>query len=37
MFGGPVYFFRNVLYHVPAGGAFKFNAKPAGILATTTR
>jgi hypothetical protein len=33
MFGGPVYFFRNVLYHVPAGGAFKFNAKPAGILA----
>ena len=33
MFGGPVYFFRNVLYHVPAGGAFKFSAKPAGILA----
>jgi hypothetical protein len=33
MFGGPVYFFRNVLYQVPAGGAFKFNAKPAGILA----
>lgn len=33
MFGGPVYFFRNVLYHVPAGGAFKFNAKPAGVLA----
>jgi hypothetical protein len=32
VFGGPVYFFRNVLYHVPAGGAFKFNAKPAGIL-----
>jgi hypothetical protein len=32
MFGGPVYFFRNVLYHVPAGGAFKFSAKPAGIL-----
>ncbi|HYO79938.1 MAG TPA: hypothetical protein VES20_00940 [Bryobacteraceae bacterium] len=32
MFGGPVYFFRNVLYHVPAGGAFKFNAKPAGVL-----
>jgi hypothetical protein len=32
MFGGPVYFFRNVLYHVPAGGAFKFGAKPAGIL-----
>jgi hypothetical protein len=33
IFGGPVYFFRNVLYQVPAGGAFKFNAKPAGILA----
>ena len=33
VFGGPVYFFRNVLYHVPTGGAFKFNAKPAGVLA----
>lgn len=33
MFGGPVYFYRNLLYQVPAGGAFKFNAKPAGILA----
>ncbi len=33
IFGGPVYFFRNVLYNIPAGGAFKFNAKPAGILA----
>jgi len=32
MFGGPVYFFRNILYHVPIGGAFKFNAAPAGIL-----
>lgn len=32
MFGGPVYFFRNVLYHVPAGGAFKLSAKPAGVL-----
>src|SRR5262249_39330625 len=32
IFGGPVYFFRNVLYQVPAGGAFKMNAKPAGIL-----
>ena len=28
IFGGPVYFFRNVLYNIPAGGAFKFNAKP---------
>lgn len=33
VFGGPVYFFRNVLYNIPTGGAFKFNAKPAGILA----
>lgn len=32
LFGGPVYFYRNLLYHVPAGGAFKFSAKPAGIL-----
>ncbi len=32
IFGGPVYFFRNLLYHVPAGGAFKFGAAPAGIL-----
>ncbi len=32
MFGGPVYFFRNLLYHVPAGGAFKLSAVPAGIL-----
>ncbi|MDZ4802432.1 MAG: hypothetical protein SGI92_30095 [Bryobacteraceae bacterium] len=33
MFGGPVYFMRNVLYHVPGGGAFKLGAKPAGIIA----
>ncbi len=33
LFGGPVYFFRNLLYHVPAGGPFKFSAAPAGILA----
>lgn len=33
MFGGPVYFYRNLLYHVPAGGAFKLSAAPAGILA----
>jgi hypothetical protein len=32
MFGGPVYFFRNILYHVPAGGAFKFSSSPAGML-----
>jgi hypothetical protein len=33
MFGGPVYFYRNLLYHVPGGAAFKFSAVPAGILA----
>jgi hypothetical protein len=32
VFGGPVYFFRNVLYHVPSGVAFKFSAKPAGLF-----
>jgi len=33
LFGGPVYFIRNILYHVPGGGAFKFSSKPAGIYA----
>lgn len=33
VFGGPVYFYRNLLYHVPGGSAFKFNASPAGIIA----
>jgi len=32
VFGGPVYFFRNLLYHVPSGVAFKFSAKPAGLF-----
>ncbi|HEU0123274.1 MAG TPA: hypothetical protein VFQ91_22285 [Bryobacteraceae bacterium] len=32
MFGGPVYFFKNLLYHVPAGGPFKLSAAPSGIL-----
>ena len=32
IFGGPVYFFRNLLYHVPGGGAFKMGSAPAGIL-----
>ena len=32
VFGGPVYFIRNLLYHVPAGGALKFGAKPSGIF-----
>lgn len=33
MFGGPVYFYRNLLYNTAGGGAFKFSAIPAGILA----
>lgn len=31
VFGGPAYFIRNVLYHIPNGFAFKFLAKPAGL------
>lgn len=31
VFGGPAYFYRNLLYHVPSGVAFKFSAKPAGL------
>ena len=33
VFGGPAYFFRNILYHVPSGVAFKFSAKAAGLFA----
>jgi len=33
MFGGPAYFIRNILYHVPSGVAFKFSAKAAGLFA----
>ena len=32
LFGGPVYFFRNLLYHVQSGTAFKLDARPAGLL-----
>jgi hypothetical protein len=32
VFGGPAYFIRNVMYHVPSGVAFKFSAKPAGLF-----
>ncbi|MBW7997703.1 MAG: hypothetical protein FVQ81_14235 [Candidatus Glassbacteria bacterium] len=32
VFGGPAYFVRNILYHVPWGLAFKFKVKPAGLL-----
>ncbi len=33
MFGGPVYFYRNIAYNIPNGGAFKLSASPAGIIA----
>jgi hypothetical protein len=32
MFGGPVYFYRNLLYHVGNGSAFKLSAIPAGLV-----
>jgi len=32
VFGGPAYFYRNLLYHVPSGVAFKFSAKAAGLF-----
>jgi hypothetical protein len=32
VFGGPVYFYRNIVYHVAAGPAFKFSAKAAGLF-----
>ena len=33
LFGGPCYFVRNIVYHVPLGGAVKYGgANPAGVL-----
>lgn len=32
VFGGPVYFYRNLLYHVPGGSPLKLTSAPAGIL-----
>jgi hypothetical protein len=32
IFGGPIYFYRNLLYHVPGGSPFKFGAVPTGIF-----
>lgn len=32
MFGGPVYFMRNIVYHAPEGGAVKFTASSSGVL-----
>lgn len=31
-FGGPVYFMRNIHYHVPGGNPFKFSTSPAGLI-----
>lgn len=33
VFGGPVYFIRNIAYHIGKGNVLKFNAAPAGIVA----
>jgi hypothetical protein len=32
IYGGPAYFIRNIVYHVPGGGALKFNNNPAGLI-----
>jgi len=32
MYGGPVYFYQNLVYNAPASGALKFVATPAGVL-----
>jgi len=32
VYGGPAYFIRNLVYHVPWGCALKFKVKPAGLL-----
>ncbi len=32
IFGGPAYYFRNIVYNVPQGGSFKFHGNPAGVL-----
>lgn len=32
IFGGPVYFIRNLLYNVQSGVAFKLDARPAGLF-----
>ena len=32
VYGGPAYYIRNVVYHVPTGCVFKLNVKPAGVV-----
>lgn len=33
VFGGPVYFYRNIAYNIPGGSPLKLTAAPAGIIA----
>jgi len=32
VYGGPAYYIRNILYHVPWGMALKFKVQPAGLI-----
>jgi hypothetical protein len=32
VYGGPAYYIRNVIYHVPTGCGLKFNVKPSGMV-----
>jgi hypothetical protein len=32
VFGGPAYYIRNTMYHIPRGVALKFGGKPAGLF-----
>ena len=32
VYGGPAYYIRNTIYHVPSGCGLKFNVKPAGLI-----
>jgi hypothetical protein len=32
VFGGPVYFIRNLVYHAPEGGVLKTSSTPAGLV-----
>jgi hypothetical protein len=32
LYGGPVYFYQNLVYNVPGSGSMKFVATPAGVL-----
>jgi hypothetical protein len=32
MYGGPVYFYQNLVYNAPSSGSLKFVATPAGVL-----